>query len=178
MQIALKIFFLLLLTCSPTGPGGPGNPLDPSSPFCPNRPCWPLGPGSPSAPWRRKNEKPDSFLRHRQPRHHDKGGTEETRDTYSRTRCSDGSLRASGTWWALRWGRGMSTKTFERIDHRLFARVCFSCFSHSDLRALLCRLCFPSGRALRSLPARVKHNHSMKNASQRQREISRDSEQR
>lgn len=39
MQIALKIFFLLLLTCSPTGPGGPGNPLDPSSPFCPNRPC-------------------------------------------------------------------------------------------------------------------------------------------
>lgn len=52
MQIAPKLFFLLLLTCSPTGPGGPGNPLDPSSPFCPNRPCWPLGPGSPSAPWR------------------------------------------------------------------------------------------------------------------------------
>lgn len=130
---------------------------------------------------KKNHAEPDNCSIHQRPRHHNGRSTEATCDTYGWTRCSDGSLRASGTWWALRWRRKMSTKTFKLMDHRFLSRVCFCslfCFFHSDLHALLCRPCFPSGRALRSLPARVKHNHSVKNPSQRQRKISRDSEQR
>lgn len=54
-------------------------------------------------------------------------GTEATCDTHGRTRCSDGSLRASWTWWTLQSRRKMSTKTFKLMDQRFFSSVCF-CF--------------------------------------------------
>lgn len=90
----------------------------------------------------------------------------ESCNTYSRTRCSNRSLRAGGTRWTL-WRRRKTSKNtpfvdlhdLRAVDGTLMSTYCF----HSDSHVLLCLLCFPSGQALQSLPVKTS-NHGVRNS--------------